>query len=381
MKKKAFYALGAAVVLAVAAAFWLSFGEDQGAEVRKTARAGLGELRIEAAANGVINPEVEVIVKSKAGGEIIDFPFNEGDLVKKGEVVVSLDPATEEARMKQAEAVLLMAEARLEKAGIALKDSEVRLSRQKRLYEDGIVSRQELDDSEIAFEKAGADVKLAEAELMQSGEALREARDRLADTKIKAPFTGTILKKFVDRGQVISSTISSASDGTQIFSIANLDHIFVTAHVDEVDISKIMPGQEVEVMADSLPGRKFRGTVERVAPKGRTEMAVTVFDVVVRVTDEGKALLRPGMTADVKIVTRTRSGVLLVPRAAIKTLNRKTGVYLVNGSEEEFVQVETGETDGTLIEVRSGIGDGAEVVTSPVSPDKGKDSRRRRFLI
>lgn len=381
MKKKAFYALGAAVVLAVAAAFWLSLGEDQGAELRKTARAGLGELRIEAAANGVINPEVEVIVKSKAGGEIIDFPFNEGDLVKKGEVVVSLDPQTEEARMKQAEAVLLMAEARLEKAGIALKDSEVRLSRQKRLYEDGIVSRQELDDSEIAFEKAGADVKLAEAELMQSGEALREARDRLADTKIKAPFTGTILKKFVDRGQVISSTISSASDGTQIFSIANLDHIFVTAHVDEVDISKIMPGQKVEVMADSLPGREFRGTVERVAPKGRTEMAVTVFDVIVRVTDEDKALLRPGMTADVKIVTRTRSGVLLVPREAIKTLDRKTGVYLVNGSEEEFVQVETGETDGTLIEVRSGIGDGAEVVTSPVSPVKGKDSRRRRFLI
>lgn len=381
MKKKGVYALIAITVLAAVAVFWLSSGKGPEAEERKTAKAGIGDLKIEAAANGVINPEVEVIVKSKAGGEIIDFPFNEGDLVTKGTVVVTLDPQTEEARAKQAEAVRLMAEARLEKARIARKDAEVRLSRQKRLYEDGIISRQELDDSEIAFLKAGADVKVAEAELMQSGEALREARDRLADTKIKAPFTGTILKKFVDRGQVISSTISSASDGTQIFSIANLDEIFVTAHIDEVDISKITPGQEVEVRADSLPGRKFRGSVERVAPKGRTEMAVTVFDVVVRVTDNDKSLLKPGMTADVKIVTSTRTGVLLIPREAIKTRNRKAGVYIVKGTEQEFVQVETGETDGTLIEVKTGIGEGAEVVTSPVSPDKGKDNRRRRFLI
>lgn len=380
MKKKILFGLGAAVILAAVAAFWLSAGQGTGAEERKTAKAGIGDLKIEAAANGVINPEVEVIVKSKAGGEIIDFPFNEGDLVKKGEVVVSLDPATEEARAKQAEAVLLMAEARLEKARIALKDAGVRLKRQGTLYEDGIISRQELDDSEIAFEKAGADVKLSEAELLQSAEALKEARDRLADTKIKSPFTGTILKKFVDRGQVISSTISSASDGTQIFSIANLDDIFVTAHIDEVDISKIRPGQDVEVRADSLPGRKFQGAVERVAPKGRTEMAITVFDVVVRVTDRDKALLKPGMTADVKIVTSTKNGVVLVPREAIKTLNRKTGVYVVKGREQEFVQVETGETDGTLIEVKGGIGEGAEVVTSPVSPDR-KDNRRRRFLI
>ncbi|MBZ0220421.1 MAG: efflux RND transporter periplasmic adaptor subunit [Candidatus Methylomirabilis sp.] len=380
MRKKIIYGLGAVVVLAVVALLWRGLGNSPEAQDLKTARAGIGDLKIEAAANGVINPDVEVIVKSKAGGEIIDFPFNEGDLVKKGEVVVSLDPETEEARAKQAEAVLLMAEARLEKARIALKDAGVRLSRQKRLYGDGIVSRQELDDSEIAFEKAGADVKLAEAELLQSVEALKEARDRLADTKIKSPFTGTILKKLVDRGQVISSTISSASDGTQIFSIANLDDIFVTAHIDEVDISKIKPGQEVEVRADSLPGKKFRGAVERVAPKGRTEMAVTVFDVVVRVTDEDKALLKPGMTADVKIVTSTRSGVLLVPREAIKTLNRKSGVYVVKGKEQEFVQVETGETDGALIEIRGGIGEGAEVVTSPVSPDR-KDNRRRRFLI
>jgi HlyD family secretion protein len=111
---------------------------------------------------------------------------------------------------------------------------------------------------------------------------LKEARERLADTSIRAPFTGTILKKFVDRGQVISSTISSASEGTQIFSMANLDKIYVTAGIDEVDIAKVRPGQAVVVTVDALPERRFEAVVERVAPQGRTERTVTVFDVVVR---------------------------------------------------------------------------------------------------
>src|SRR3989304_215220 len=340
------------------AVYAFSGKETPEAEPLRTAKVTKGELRLEAMANGIITPDVEVIVKSKAGGEIIDFPFNEGDIIKKGEVIVKLDPETEEARAKQAEATLLMTEARLEKAKIGRKDSEVKLGRQTKLFEDGIISRQELEDSEIGFQKAGTDVKLSQAELMQSREALNEANERLADTKIKAPFTGTILKKFVDRGQVISSTLSSASEGTQIFSMANLDNIFVTTHVDEVDISRIAPGQAAIVKVDSLPGREFTATVERVAPKGRTEMTVTIFDVVVRVTDRDKALLKPGMTADVNITTSVKNDVLLVPRDAVKTRDDKlTGVYVMKAGAPEF----------------------AEVVTSSVAPKKNNAKRRLFF--
>ncbi|HEY4706018.1 MAG TPA: efflux RND transporter periplasmic adaptor subunit, partial [Thermodesulfobacteriota bacterium] len=303
MKKKIIAFVIAAAVAAGVAFYALSGSETPEAEPIKTAKVTKGSLRLEAMANGIVTPDVEVIVKGKAGGEIIDFPYNEGDVVRKGEVIVRLDPETEQARAKQAEATLLMTEARLEKARIARKDAQVKLGRQKKLFEDGIISRQELEDAEIGYEKAGTDVKLSQAELMQSREALNEANKRLADTRITAPFTGTILKKFVDRGQVISSTLSSASEGTQIFSMANLDNIFVTAHVDEVDISRIAPGQAAIVKADSLPGREFSAQVERVAPKGRIDMTVTIFDVVVRVTDGEKALLKPGMSADVSITT------------------------------------------------------------------------------
>lgn len=379
MKKWLIIAAVAALV-AAGAYYFLGSGEGNKAEPVKTAKAAKGDLRLEAMANGVVNPEIEVIVKGKAGGEIIEFSRNAGDIIRKGEVVVRLDPETEEARTKQAEAALLGARARLERAKISLNDLRVKLARQKKLYADGIISAQELEDSDTAFQTAGAEVKIAEAELLHSSEALKEASERLADTKIRAPFTGTILKKFVDRGQVISSTLSSASEGTQIFSMANLDKIYVTAGVDEVDIARIKPGQPVTVTVDALPERSFEAVVERVAPQGRTERTVTVFDVVVRVVDRDKSLLMPGMTADVKVLTEIRKGVLLVPREAVKSKGPKAGVYVVKGSAQEFVEVQTGATDGVLVEIRKGISEGDEVITSGVAKTNDAQKRRRMFF-
>lgn len=379
MKKWAII-IAAVALIAGGAYYFLSGGEKTAAEPVKTAKVSRGSLRLEAMANGTVNPEIEVIVKSKAGGEIIEFPNNAGDLIEKGEVVVRLDPETEEARTKQAEAAVLGARARLQRAKIALNDLKVKLARQKKLFEDGIISTQELEDSETALQTAGAEVSIAEADLLHSSEALKEAAERLADTKIRAPFTGTILKKFVDRGQVISSTLSSASEGTQIFSMANLDKIYVTAGVDEVDIARIKPGQLVVVTVDALPERSFEAVVERVAPQGRTERTVTVFDVVVRVTDKDKSLLMPGMTADVKVLTEIRKGVLLVPRDAVKSKGSKAGVYLVKGGAQEFVEVDTGATDGVFTEIRNGIAEGDEVVTSGVTKTNGNNSQARRRM-
>lgn len=346
----------------------------------KTAKVEKGELRLEVVANGTVTPEIEVAVKSKAGGEITNFPFNEGDIIKKGQVIVKLDPRTERARANQAEANLLIAKAKLEKAKISQKDSEIKLTRNKKLFEDGIISRQELDDSEITFEKSRSDVKLAEAELIQTKEALNEANERFDDTQIKAPFTGTILKKSVDVGQVISSTLSSASEGTQIFSMANLDKIFVNAQVDEVDIGRVKVGQAADIAIDSIPNKVFEGRVERISPKGKVERTVTIFEVVIMITDKDKGLLRPGMTSDVKILTELIKDVVLVPNEALKVKEKKTGVYTMKGAQPEFIQLKTGETDGIKTIVTEGIEPGTEVVTSGINTKPEKKNRKRLFF-
>lgn len=371
-----------AALIAIGVLIYLTSGKDadNGPSEVRTAKVVKGDLVLEVAASGTVTPDVEVIVKSKAGGEITGFPYNEGDLVKKGQTVVELDPKTELARKNQADANLMMAKARVEKAGVALKDAGVKLGRLKSLYSDGIISKQELDDAEIVELKAQSDLKIAEAERFQTSEALKEAQERLDDTQIKAPFTGTILKKFVDRGQVISSTISSASEGTEIFSMANLDRIYVSVQVDEVDISRIEVGQKAAASVDSLPDRLFSGVVERIAPKGKVDRTVTVFDVVVKITDSGKALLRPGMTATVKIFVDRVDNALLVPREALKLKEGKAGVYVVKAGSPNWVPVKPGKTDGIITEVTGEIAPGDEVVVSEIEKNNSKTRRRRIFF-
>lgn len=346
-------------------------GKDEAPEL-KTATARIGDLRLTVASVGVVKPHVEVEVKSKAGGEIVSFAFEEGDVLEKSAVVVRLDPETEKSRVNQAEATRLIAEARLEKAHISLKEKELHLKRQRSLYEDKVVSRQALDDADIALQKAGADIKIAQAELIRAGETLKEAMDRLTDTEIRAPLTGTILGKLVQKGQVIASTMSSASEGTLLFTMADLDKIYVGATVDETDIGRITPGQAVSITVDAYPGIAFSGHVVRVAPKGRVQSTITVFDVTVQVAREGKKKLKPMMTANVEVLTEHAKGVLLVPAEAVRQKNDVTGVYKVKADGKPgWVQVKAGRTDGIVIEVTGDLKDGDEVVVSGMKMIKG----------
>lgn len=345
----------------------------------KTVKASAGELKITVAATGTVTPEVEVMIKSKAGGEIKEFPFNEGDSLKRGEVVVRLDPETEKTRVRQHEANLLMAEAKLDKARVSLKDSEMKLQREKKLFNEGIISRQEYDDAIIALERARSDQKIAGAEVIQTKERLKEAETLLDDTVIKAPLTGTILKKFVDEGQIISSTLSSASEGTPLFSMANLEKLYVKAMVDEVDIARVSPGDDAEVTVDGLPGRSFKGKVVRIAPQGRVERTVTVFETWVEVYG-ANSLLKPGMTADVEIITEMKKGALIVPNESLKLLDGKTGLYVMRGGAPAFTAVETGLTNGMVTEILSGLKAGDEVVVSGLKEQGARNGTQRDFL-
>jgi HlyD family secretion protein len=355
---------------------WLNNDQSNSEELKK-AVIKRGDLKLIVAATGVVTPYIEVEVKSKAGGEIDRFPFQEGDSLKKGEVVVKLDPETEQSRVNQANADLLMADARLEKAKITLKDAELRLKRQKSLFENKIISRQDLDDAIIASEKAGSDVKIAEAELIRARETLKESKDRLRDTEIKAPLTGTILKKYVEEGQVIASTLSSASEGTLLFTMADLNRVYVGAQVDETDIGRIKQRQEATITVDAYPGRVFKGKVLRIAPKGRVESTITIFDVKVEVADKYKSILKPMMTANVEILTDFRKGVLLVPSEAVRSKGDKTGVYEVSGESPVWIPVKTGKTNGIFTEISEGVQEGEEVILSGIERKKQKGDKAR----
>ncbi|MEE8424132.1 MAG: efflux RND transporter periplasmic adaptor subunit, partial [Thermodesulfobacteriota bacterium] len=353
--------------------------EDSSYKDIRTVKITKGDLKITVAATGRVKPDLEVVVKSKASGGIIEFSFEEGDVVKRGGVVVRLDPQIERSRLNQAKANLLMAEAKSEKAKISRKDARIRLERQRRLFADRIVSQQDLDNAQIVFEKSGSDIKIAEAEVMRLREALIEAEDRLNDTEITAPITGTILEKFVEEGQIITSGTSSTTEGTSLFNMADLNKIYISANVDETDVGKVQPGQDVSITADAYPGWSFNGKVIRIAPKGRVESTIIVFDVIVEVRDKEKSRLKPLMTANVEILTDLRKGVLLVSSEAVRVKSDIFGLYTMKNGEQTWVPLKIGETDGILTEIEGDVSEGTDAIVSEIK-NRGVHGSREKSL-
>lgn len=377
--KKWIWVITVAIILSMLFFYLKSNNTTEISESFMTAPVTRGTLSLTVAATGTITPYTEVELKSKASGEIISFPFQEGDILSKGKVAVRLDPETERSRVNQANANLLIAEAKLEKAKITLQEEELRLKRQKSLFADKVISRQDLDNRTFSVGRAVSDVKIAKAELIRAKETLKEARDRLADTEIRAPLSGTILKKYVEEGQVIASTTSSASEGTLLFIMADLAKIYIEAMVDETDIGRIITGQPVTISVDAYREKIFNGRVIRIAPKGRIESTITVFDVIVEVNDKDMKMLKPMMTANAEILIDRKVNVLLIPSEAVRQVKNKTGVYKALNNEAVWVPVSTGSSDGILTEIEGNISEGEEVIVSSIDSSMKSSGNSRNL--
>ncbi len=280
-----------------------SSGKSDASIVRSsTAVIDKGNIVISIISTGIIEPIHTVELKSKASGEIIDFSFEEGDRVKKGELILRLDPITARNEYDQAKADLDVAEASLSKA-------EKQAARAEKMFSQEMISEEEFEN--IVLEK-----EQANSSLVRARTSLSDAEEQLSDTEIESPINGLILTKLVEEGQIIASGISAVSGGTTIATIADLSRVYVRASVDEVDIGQIQAGQKATVIAESYPDREFEGIIKRIHPQAIVESNVTTFDVTIEI-DNSDELLMAGMNASVEITAGFKENVLLVPREAL----------------------------------------------------------------
>jgi HlyD family secretion protein len=267
-------------------------------------------------AAGVIQPDTTVEVKSKASGEILDMQVETGQLVERGALMVKVDQRTPRNQLAQAEAQLEVAQARLQNA----------LSQRNRaneLYQSQSITQTEQEAAVLAYANAKAEVVGAEVNV-------ENAKIRMADTDVRAPITGTIIEKNVERGQVISSPTSDVGGGTILLKMADLNLVQVRTLVDETDIGKIRAGLRSTVTVDAYPNTPFDGEVLKVEPQAQTQQNVTMFPVIVRIQNrDGR--LRPGMNAEVEIHVGQRDSVPAVPNAALRTPRDVTSAAEVLG--------------------------------------------------
>ncbi len=298
------YVWGAGVlVLAVGAYLWLRpSGEPASDVLERTAVVERGDLVISISASGTIEPVESVEVKSKASGEIVVLAVQEGDIVKRGQLVARLDPKTVQNEFDQAEADFKVAQ-------VTREQRETELGRQQDLFNRKLSSKSELDNARLAYEESGA-------ALVRTRSVLATARERLEDTEIKAPIDGVVLSRPVEVGQIISSGTTTVTGGTLLCTIANMSKVYVAALVDETDIGRVMVGLPCDVRPEAYPGKQLHGEVLRIAPQARVEQNVTMFEVTC-VVDNVEGLLKAGMNATVEMVLAQAEDVLTLPARAL----------------------------------------------------------------
>lgn len=314
--------IAAAAVVFVGTAYFVWGGSEESSDApvgqfTRIERVTRGDLNLVVSANGVVQPINRVEVKSKASGQIEEISIIEGMVVEKGFLLLKLDQRTTRNDHEQAKADLAVAEANLRQA-------ENNFGRNKELFTKGLLSEQERDASNLEYVRA-------QAQLVKAKASLASAEERLADTRIVAPISGTILTKNVELGQIIASGVSNVGGGTTIASIADMQEVYVETSVDEVDIGKVGVGQRATVIADAYPDDRFSGQVERIAPLGKTQQNVTTFNVVILVRNLG-GKLKAGMSASVDIEVFNQRGVLLISNEALKDPRSEQGRQIMEAA-------------------------------------------------
>lgn len=369
------------------------------------------------AASGKIQPETEVVISSDVSGEIIEMAVREGDQVKKGDLLLKINPDLVESALSRAEAALNTTRANLAgtKARLAQSESQfvnakATFDRNEKLFKDNVISEADFDNAKANFEVARSDVEAARESVqagvfnVKSSEAtLKEARENLGRTSIYAPMDGTITKLNKEKGERVVGTAQMA--GTEIMTVADLSIMEVAVEVNENDIVRVNNGDTCEVEVDAYLGEEFKGIVTEIANSanvvGSSADQVTNFDVKIRILassyqdligeDTSKiSPFRPGMSATVDIRTTTEKDILSIPiqavttRAKLDTTQSRKGkkkdseetsedeeeellecVFVVDGDEVRQVEVETGIQNTSYIKIVSGLEEEQEVVTGP----------------
>ena len=357
----------AMAIAMISAACQMNGGEEKEAPL-KFQKVIRGKLVMAVSSTGVVEAESKVEVKSKASGEILEFPFEPGDKVEKGQVLIRLDQETEERNVALTEADLSSAKAELESAKADMLEKTTNLKRARSLFAKNLISVQELDLAVAREAVASARIGQVEAMVTKAGLAVENARDRLEETVIIAPMDGVIVEKAVEQGQIITSGITSVTGGNKLMVISDLSRLFVSAQVDETDIGKVENGQKVVITVDAYQDHTFEGAVRRIYPTGQTQDNITVFLVMVEILDIRRAMLRPGMTANVDIVLEEKDDVVIAPDVAIRyTDDENMGLVNIRtqGKDMEERKVSLGLSNGFETEILSGLSEGEEVALRP----------------
>ena len=409
------------------------------AEKLAVASAKMGPIKQVVTATGKVASNLDVEIKCRASGEVIKLPFDISDRVKKGDLLLALDPKDVQRTVGQAEANLAAAQARCEQSKAALLTAEKQLAadqksanatvfamearandagskaeRERQLLNKKFSSPEVVETAETSVIQAEQKLKTARAQLhtLKAQElkletlrqqinvnkaqmdasriALDLAKLQQSYCSIYSPIDGVVSTRTAQIGNIISSGMSASNGGTSVMVLSDLSHIYVLASVDESQIGFVQVGQAANVTGDSFNKTVFTGVVNRIGAKGVKVANVITFEVRIEITSENKTLLKPEMSADASIVVVDKPNVLQVPAYAV--ISKKEGDFVAlhktDSDDKNLQRVEVGASDGIATEIVSGLPEGTEVLVQDPeaegharNSDPSVDAARRRMMM
>ena len=327
--KKTFYILLTAGVIGGGA--WWFLRTDSARYVYRTQPVTVGSVTATIGATGKVNAVEMVEVGTQVSGTIKELYADYNSMVKKGQLIALLDPDVLQSRVEEAKAALALAQAGVARAKASVTDSERAFKRTKELMGRDLIAKSELDAAETALLLARASLSESNARVVQAKAGLKQAEANLGYTKIVSPVDGVVISRQVDVGQTVAASLQTPT----LFSIArDLTQMQIEASIDEADIGRIAEGQKAVCKFDAWPKLEFEGTVTQVRLAPEIVSNVVTYTVVLKVSNSDMKL-KPGMTANVTIVTEKRDDVLKIASAALRFSPPSDAIPAKEKSEEE----------------------------------------------
>lgn len=362
-----------AAVIAAGCARAKAEGGDGSSRVYKVGVVDRGDVQLAVEETGLVEPERQIVVKSPISGVVRTLSAREGDRVRPGQSLARIVPDIAQANsFAQIGSAIAAAE-------IARANAEREYQRAQELARSGGITRAELDARRLGLDQADNQLRTArnQLQLVQQSGVKGAAGGQWA--AITAPASGVIIKRGVEEGETVVGGTSAFGGGTELFTIADLSALRVKAAINEVDIGKVKVGDSVALTVDAFPGDTVGGVVRLVPPAARQQERVRVFDVEIRASGNG-GILRPGMTANVRITGPSKRAVTRVPVEAVLIEDGKPVVYRIGATGAVRTPVTLGLGDLSHVEILAGVapGDSIALEDPAAAAERAANPARRR---
>ncbi len=371
--------LGLALLVLVPVALSIS----RGGEVKQVDLASVAKQTIAPTilASGSLTYQTEIRMVSEVMGRVQEIKVKEGDEVRKGDLLLRLDPSTVQAQVAQLQAATQQSRLAIERQGVQLATLETRFKRNEQLRERQLIDANTFDEVRSQRDLARVELASSRQSLLQSEANLKRMREELAKTELRSPITGRVTQLTIKVGETAVPSVTSIA-GSDLMIIADTSNLYAEVNVNETDVARITPGQEARIVPAAFADSAWKGIVETVAVSPRQQAGQSkTYPVKIRLEQSPDVKFHTGMSARAEIATRINSSdaVLAVPVQAVRyeestqaNVPARASVFVVEAGRAKQRFVDVGLADDTNIEVTKGLEEKLQIVTGP--------ARELRFL-